>query len=68
MPYEIIEKKLKAVPEEALSEISDFLDFMIYKFSKTKTDNAETKENEALERVREAGMKTVWESVKNDAW
>lgn len=33
MPYEVLERQIRALPEEALQELSSFVMYMQYKFS-----------------------------------
>lgn len=32
MPYEVLERQIRALPEEALKEVSSFVSYMQYKF------------------------------------
>lgn len=36
MPYEVLEKKLKSLPQIALEEVSSYVDYVFYKFSKAE--------------------------------
>ena len=35
MPYEVLEQKIKTVPPEYVSEVADFIDFIVTKAVKT---------------------------------
>ncbi len=39
MPYEVLEKKLKSLPQIALEEVSSYVDYVFYKFSKAEEPN-----------------------------
>lgn len=62
MPYDILEKQIKALPESYFKELMDFLEFLTQKASK------ENVQNNSLQEIRESSLQTVWESVKNDTW
>lgn len=36
MPYEVLEKKLKTLPEQSLVEVDEFFNYILYKFSEKK--------------------------------
>ena len=62
MPYDILEKQIKALPENYFKELVDFLEFLTQKATK------ENVQNNALQKMRESSLQAVWESVKNDTW
>ena len=49
MSYEVLEQKLKAIPEDFFDEISAFLDFISYKVAKEQNE-------ETLEAIREVQL------------
>lgn len=64
MPYEILEKQIKALPARYYDSLVDYVNFLTEKAHESE----EKKEEEALERIREVGLRTVWEQLKNDTW
>ena len=40
MTYATVEKQIHSVPEEYLSEIAEFIDYILFKAEKNKTANA----------------------------
>ena len=62
MPYEVLEKKIKALPQNYYNELIDFLEYLTQKVSK------ENNQEDSLKKMRESSLQTVWESVKNDTW
>lgn len=40
MPYEVLEQKLKTLPEQSLSEVDEFFNYILYKFNGKKNENA----------------------------
>ena len=63
MPYDILEQRIKALPENYYNELIDFLEYLTQKANKAQN---ETKDS--LQKMRESSLQTVWESVKNDTW
>lgn len=74
MSYEVLEAKLKTIPEEFFDEISEFLDYISYKVEKNYNE-------ETLEAIKEVQLlknqpnkKTyknfseLLEEVKADVW
>ena len=49
MSYEVLEQKLKAIPEDFFDEISAFFDFISYKVAKEQNE-------ETLEAIREVQL------------
>ena len=39
MTTEVLEKKIKSLPKNLVSEVSDYIDFLLYKNSKMKNKN-----------------------------
>lgn len=64
MSYDILEKQIKALPPNYYSELVDYLEFLTEKAEKEKAANGQV----SLQKMREASLKTVWETVKNDTW
>lgn len=62
MPYEVLEKKIKALPQNYYNELIDYLEYLTQKVSK------ENNQEDSLKKMRESSLQTVWESVKNDTW
>lgn len=59
MPYDVLEAKIKSLPEVYYNELVDYLEFLIQKADK---------ETKSLEKVRESSLQTVWETIKDDTW
>ena len=59
MPFDVLESQIKSLPEVYYNELVDYLEFLLQKADKEK---------KSLEKMRETGLKTVWEEVKNDTW
>lgn len=38
MPYEILEQKLKTLPEQSLVEVDEFFNYILYKFNGKKNE------------------------------
>lgn len=64
MPYEILEKQIKSLPAEYYNELVDYLEYLL---SKAEKKPALT-EDESLQKIRDTGISTVWEYLKNDTW
>lgn len=79
MPYEVLEKQIKALPEEAVLEVAHYVDYIssIYKV-KQSDDSIKSKINAFLQKnpdafdefspVQEAGIEAIRELTKNDTW
>ena len=79
MPYEVLEKQIRALPEEALQELSHYVGYLfsIYTSSSKKTSisskvNDFMKSNpnafDEFKPVQNAGLETIRELTKNDSW
>ena len=80
MSVDVLEKKLHALPEACFEEVSNFLDYILFKVQKeTKEDEKidealVSKINEACKKVpqeritQDCTVATMWEAVKNDTW
>lgn len=64
MPYEVLEKQIKSLPEVYYNELVDYLEFLLIKANK----NPAPSEEESLQKMRDIGISTVWENIKNDTW
>lgn len=64
MPYEVLEKQIKALPPRYYESLVDYLEYL----TKKSKEDEEASEEESLAKMREAGLTTVWEQVKNDTW
>lgn len=64
MPYEVLEKQIKSLPAAYYNELVDYLEFLL---AKAEKKNVVTEE-ESLKKIRDVGVATAWESVKNDTW
>ena len=84
MPYEVLEEKLKEIPEEYFGEVNSFFDFLLYKIQteQSKSESLSKKEekiqkiNKILSKIPQneqllycdVGIETVREALKNDTW
>ncbi len=64
MPYEVLEKQIKSLPAEYYNELVDYIEFLLIKANK----NSALSEEESLQKMRDLGISTVWENIKNDTW
>ena len=64
MPYEVLEKQIKSLPTAYYNELVDYLEYLLSKAKKNATPN----EEESLKKMRDVGVSTVWEYLKNDTW
>ncbi len=74
MPYAAVAEKLKAVPDEYLGDVSDFIDYITLHFA----DNSESDRVKKLKKIygskndipqaSEAGLETIQEILKDDTW
>ena len=79
MPYAVLEEKFRSLPQQSFEEVSDFFDYILYKFGeKSKVDDVDEelveKINAACKKVPQekiddrATVSAMWEAVKNDSW
>lgn len=73
MSYDALEKKFRALPQQSFSEVSDFFDYILYKFGITisdtprhKIDDEEVDEN-LLARINAACKNAPQERIVQDA-
>ncbi|WP_428771497.1 hypothetical protein V1L52_05695 [Treponema sp. HNW] len=64
MSYELLEQRIKALPYYYYQELVNYLDYLTEKAAKHKT----VSEEDALKKMSEASVQTVWEILKNDTW
>lgn len=64
MPYEVLEKKIESLPAAYYNELVDYLEFLL---TKANRESAPTEE-ESLKKMRDVGVATAWEYLKNDTW
>jgi len=64
MPYDILEKKINTLPERGIEELSHYVDYLCYIYNQKK----DLSEADGLKKMRETGLATVWEKLKNDTW
>ncbi len=43
MPYEVLEQKIKTIPQEYVSEVADFIDFIVAKAVKSSLKKHKTR-------------------------
>ncbi|WP_307770696.1 hypothetical protein [Treponema sp.] len=55
MPYAVVEEKLKTIPEKYMEEVSEFLDFLLFKSKEESTKNGL---DEAIEEVERGDVET----------
>ena len=55
MPYEMLEQKIRALPQDYYEALVNYLNYLTEKAAQG-------------EQFCEAGLQTVWEYVKDDAW
>lgn len=79
MPYEVLEKQIKALPEEAILEVAHYVEYIsaVYKVKKSD-DSIKNKINTFLQKnpdafdefapVQETGIEAIRELTKNDSW
>lgn len=65
MPYEVLEKQIKALPKEYYDSLVDYLGYLT---QKARIEKKQTAEDQALQKMRETSLQTVWEQIKDDAW
>lgn len=64
MPYEVLEKQIKALPESYYTELVHYISFLTQKVLAEK----DVQEDESLAKMRESSLATVWEYLKDDTW
>lgn len=79
MPYEILEKQIKALPAQAFEEVAHYVEYIsaVYKV-KQSDDSIKNKINsfmqenpsafDEFEPVQECGIEAIRELTKNDTW
>jgi len=65
MPYDVLEQKIKSLPEVYYNELIDFLDYLTQKANQV---NKEKTDADSLQKMRESSLQTAWDSVKNNTW
>ena len=65
MPYDVLEEKIKSLPEVYYNELIDFLEYLTQKAQRVNEGQAD---EAPLQKMRESSLQTVWEYVKNDSW
>lgn len=79
MPFEILEKQIRALPETAQLEVAHYVGYLYALYNKkpdtnsiTERVNAFLKENpgafDEFAPVRECGLESIRELTKNDTW
>lgn len=59
MSYEAVLEQIKAAPEECLDEISDFIDFVVYRYEKQNEKPTSQLASAMLEALQISGDSTV---------
>ncbi|HAZ95782.1 hypothetical protein [uncultured Treponema sp.] len=65
MPYEVLEKQIKALPKEYYDSLVDYLGYLTKKAEEKKLNCSDEK---SMQKMRETSLQTVWEELKNDTW
>lgn len=65
MPYEVLEKQIKALSKEYYDSLVDYLGYLTKKAEEAETN---LREEKSMQKMREASLQTVWEELKNDTW
>ena len=79
MPFEILEKQIRALPEMAQLEVAHYVGYLFSLYNKkpdtdsvTERVNAFLRENpdafDEFAPVRECGLESIRELTKNDTW
>lgn len=79
MPYEVLERQIKSLPQEALQEVSHYVTYLAFLYKKrektesiSKKIDAFMKENpdafNEFKAVQESGIESIRELTKNDVW
>lgn len=63
MPYEVLEKQIKALPDAYYTELVHYISFLTQKAVEERK-----LEEDSLVQMRESSLETVWEYLKNDTW
>lgn len=58
---ETVIKHLKKVPDEALDEILDFIDFVAARRAEATTEKG-------IQRLQEGSMESVWNTPEDEVW
>ena len=64
MPYEMLEQKIRALPQDYYEALVNYLHYLTEKAAQGE----QFCEADAFQKMREVGLKTVWEYVKDDTW
>ncbi|UTC67645.1 hypothetical protein E4O04_10960 [Treponema sp. OMZ 799] len=64
MSYEILEKRIKALPQYYYQELVNYLDYLTEKVAKNKA----LSEEDTLNKMSDASIQTAWEYLKDDTW
>lgn len=65
MPYEVLEKQIKALHKEYYDLLVDYLGYLTKKAEEAETN---LREEKSMQKMRETSLQTVWEEQKNDTW
>lgn len=79
MSYEVLEKQIKALPEQAFSELANYIEYLTFRYAKKDEGvSVKNKINEFLEKnpnafeefktIENAGVSSIRELTKNDSW
>lgn len=63
MPYEVLEKQIKALPKEYYDSLVDYLGYLTKKAEEAETN---LREEKSMQKMHETSLQTVWEELKND--
>ena len=63
MPYELLEQQIRALPHDYYEALVNYLNYLTEKASWGES----LCEADAFQKMRETGLQTVWEYVKDDA-
>lgn len=71
MSYDALEKKFRALPQQSFPEVSDFFDYIFYKFGKATNiqplSDDEKIDESLLTRINSACKKAPLEKISQDA-
>lgn len=78
MPYEMLERKFRSLPESSFAEVSSFFDYVLYKFGgKCHVENMDGYDVEKINALCEslnaqscndASLMSMREALKYDTW
>lgn len=79
MPYEVLEKQIKALPETAQQEVAHYVGYLFSIYNEKPKSSSVTERINAFMRdnpnafdefapVRECGLEAIRELTKNDEW